>query len=363
MAMENIVVSNSREYFEFINSISSEQTKKAYKQNLTRFMKFCKLDSFDELLKIDMQKAIIDYIVTLKEDDISYATVHVLLAPIYHFCEMADIVIKKRKIRKFMGEKKKVVKDRPYTNDEILKLLNIADIRMKVAILLMASSGVRVGSIPSLQIKHLQKVTDNIYRLNVYENDSDEYVTFTSPESTKAIDAYLEYRTRNGEELTNESYLIRKQFDMNDLEKVKKSVEPIQTGSLRALINNLVIKAGLRQTSHSTKRERKGIALTHGFRKFFTNQLIETNVKTEIRWLLEGHKLKGNDSSYVRITEKQLLEEYMKAIPLLTLSNEEKLKVQLEEKIQIEKTQMEIMQQDLNKFKKELAAMKKTRRK
>ena len=72
MTMENIVVSNSREYFEFINSISSEQTKKAYKQNLTRFMKFCKLDSFDELLKIDMQKAIIDYIVTLKEGDISY---------------------------------------------------------------------------------------------------------------------------------------------------------------------------------------------------------------------------------------------------------------------------------------------------
>jgi hypothetical protein len=69
-------------------------------------MKFCKLDSVNELLKIDMQNAIIDYIVTLKKDNISYATVHVLLAPIYHFCEMADIVIKKRKIRKFMGEKK-----------------------------------------------------------------------------------------------------------------------------------------------------------------------------------------------------------------------------------------------------------------
>jgi len=46
---------------------------------------------------VNMQKAIIDYIVTLKKDNISYATVHVLLAPIYHFCEMADIVIKKKK--------------------------------------------------------------------------------------------------------------------------------------------------------------------------------------------------------------------------------------------------------------------------
>jgi site-specific recombinase XerC len=52
------VVSNSREYFEFINSISSQQTKKAYKQYLIRFMKFCKLDSVNELLKVDMQNTL-----------------------------------------------------------------------------------------------------------------------------------------------------------------------------------------------------------------------------------------------------------------------------------------------------------------
>jgi site-specific recombinase XerD len=157
-------MSNSREYFNFINSISSEQTKQAYKQNLTRFMRFCKLDSVDELLKIDMQKSIIDYVVSLREANISHSTIHVLLAAIYHFCEMSDIVINKKKIRKYKGEKIRVVKDRAYTHDEISKLLNASDIRMKSIILLMVSSGVRVGSIPPLRLKHIQKL-DDIYKI------------------------------------------------------------------------------------------------------------------------------------------------------------------------------------------------------
>ena len=60
--LENILLSNSRAYFNFISSIGSKHTKEVYKQGLIRFMKFCKLQSAEELLKIDMQRAIIDYV-------------------------------------------------------------------------------------------------------------------------------------------------------------------------------------------------------------------------------------------------------------------------------------------------------------
>ncbi|MGI0031951.1 MAG: tyrosine-type recombinase/integrase [Nitrososphaeraceae archaeon] len=195
MEIESILLSNNRAYFNFINSISSEHTKQAYKQNLTRFMRFCKLDSVDELLKIDMQKTIIDYVVSLREANISHSTIHVLLAPIYHFCEMNDIFLNKKKIRKYKGERMRVVKDRAYTHEEISKLLNTSNIRMKPIILLMASSGVRVGSIPALRLKHIQKL-DDIYRITVYENTASEYFTFCTAECSKAIDDYLGYRKR-----------------------------------------------------------------------------------------------------------------------------------------------------------------------
>jgi len=41
--------------------------------------------------------------------------------------------------------------------------------------------------------------------------------------------------------------------------------------------------------------------------------------------LLEGHKLKGNDNSYVKITEQKLYEEYQKAIDNLTINEENRL--------------------------------------
>lgn len=162
-------------------------------------MNFCGLHSVDELLNIDMQKAIINYVVSLRNNKLSHNTIHVLLAPIYHFCEMYDIVVNKKRIRKYKGERLRVVKDRAYTHDEISKFLNLSNIRLKVVVLLMASSGIRVGSINALQIKHLHKITDDIYKITIYENSSDEYFTFCSPECSKAIETYFEYRKRNGE--------------------------------------------------------------------------------------------------------------------------------------------------------------------
>ena len=72
--------------------------------------------------------------------------------------------------------------------------------------------------------------------------------------------------------------------------------------------------------------------MSHGFRKFFTTQLVNSNVNPEIREMLLGHKI-GLASAYYRPTEKDMLNEYMKAVPLLTISNEERLKFKLDEHV------------------------------
>lgn len=54
-----------------------------------------------------------------------------------------------------MGDHEKVAEDRPYTHAEIATLLaNIAP-RNRAIILLMSSSGPRLGAIPLLRIKDL----------------------------------------------------------------------------------------------------------------------------------------------------------------------------------------------------------------
>lgn len=344
------IASNGRCYSDFVNSIKSPQTKKSYVQNLSRFIKFCKLDSVDELLKIDMQKAIIDYVVSLKESKLSHSTIHVLLAPIYHFCEMSEIVINKARITKFKGEKVRVVKDRIYSRQELQSLADNCELRVKVCILLMTGSGLRVGSVPNLRLRNLQKVKDNIYKVTVYENSVDEYFTFCTPECSKAIDDYLEYRKTNFEVLRPDSYLIINQFNINKRIKPK----PIAVDTLRGLINRVTKKVGLRKTNHSgNSRERKDVMLTHNFRKWYSSQLAESNVQTEWRWLLEGHNLKGNDSSYVRVSEKRLLEEYTKAIDALTIDPANRLQRKVEV-LEAEKSKMELLEIKYEKDKKEM---------
>ena len=129
----------------------------------------------------------------------------------------------RRRIGKFLGESKKKNVDRSYTHAEIKSMIDIADIRFKVVISVLASIGIRIGPLPFLRLSHLQKIQKaGVYKFKIYENTKDEYFTFCTPECASYIDSYLEYRTRSGEKLTKDSFLIREQFDVNDIEQVRK---------------------------------------------------------------------------------------------------------------------------------------------
>jgi integrase len=55
----------------------------------------------------------------------------------------------------FVGKSKaKRANDRPYTHQEIHRLIEAASYRQKVLVLLMCSTGLRVGAIPSLNVGH-----------------------------------------------------------------------------------------------------------------------------------------------------------------------------------------------------------------
>jgi hypothetical protein len=124
---------------------------------------------------------------------------------------------------------------------------------------------------------------------------------------------------------------------------VKQKARPITKHTIRETITKLLVKSGTRQA--------REVHLTHGFRKFFTNQLFEADLKTEYRWSLEGHKLKGNDPYYVRISEKLLLEQYRKGINNLTINEEFRLKMKVK-KFEIEKSELEMLTADVAELKK-----------
>ena len=74
--------------------------------------------------------------------------------------------------------------------------------------------------------------------------------------------------------------------------------------------------------------------------------------------MLLGHKI-GLASCYYRPTQEEMFQEYQKAFDNLTINEENKLKLELEQKIQVEKTQFEALKVDFDKLKNEVLKQRK----
>lgn len=328
-----------RAYYNFINSIKSEESKAKYDVNVRDFMRFCNIDKTSELLKIKVEQKIIDYIINLRKLKLASHTIHNRLSAIYHFYTMNDVLLNKVKINKYKGEFKKVRKDRAYSHDEIHNLLDISDLRMKICILLMASGGMRLGAVPFIKMKHLEKV-DNLYKITVYENSNEEYFTFITPECSNFIDEYLKYRLRNGEKVAQESHVIRNEFDSYAPSAVKVKERGITKKTISETIRKLLVKAGL--------RESKEVHLTHGFRKFFTTQLVNARINPEIREMLLGHKI-GLAGAYYKPTEQEMYDEYQKALDNLTIDPANRLQRKVE-LLTVEKSRLDRIEEKMLKM-------------
>jgi integrase len=326
-------------YFNFINSIRSQVTRNVYEGHVKKFMKYCKVSRLSDLLKIDAQEQMIKYTMSMREEGLAYNSISVRQSAIFHFYDMNDVVLNKKKIKMFKGAYSRKVIDRAYTHQEISKVLAVSDLRMKAIISLFASTGVRIQAIPELQLKHLKKINNDTYKVTVYESSKEFYITFTTPECTSFIDSYLEFRQTSGEKLNKDSYLIRDQFDIRDIEQIRNRSKPIKYNTLKVILGTVLIKAGVRAVDHTSSHNRKEVARAHGFRKFFTTELIHAEINPEIREMLLGHKI-GLTGAYYRPTEQKMYAEYQKAVNNLTINEENRLKIKVQS-LEKEKTNYE----------------------
>ena len=246
----------SKAYFNFINSLKSESTKKSYRLCLEKFLNQYQIDlaSLLELPQDELTNLIIKYLV---EKRISKQYKNLITATLKHACEINDIVLNWRKIKKFINFEKTGNetngKDRGYTDKEIQKILEFGDQRLKTAFLVLASTGIRVGALQSIRLGDLERI-DNLYKVTVYSGDREEYFTFCTPECTKEIDSYLEYRKRRGEKINQDSYLLVRKF--SPVTKVKG--KPFKGKALPSILQECIDNSGLREINHTNTKKKKG---------------------------------------------------------------------------------------------------------
>jgi hypothetical protein len=299
----------------------------------------------DDLLQCADNPRIIEdqirgYIMSLREQGIAYSTMKVLVAPIFTFYDLNDVMLKSKKVMRYLPEFKRVVKDKAYTSEQIQQMLQTADSRTRMVILIMASTGCRIGALPDLTLGSLTAIPGyGIYEIKFYEGTNNEYYTFCTREcATTGIDNYLNFRKRSGEDISfNENTnrwepadtpLIRLHFDISDSLQIRHP-QPMKLDGIASGLNYHMNKCGIRQVQHNTEtsahRARKDVAFAQGFRKRVISKFIEAGLNHEIRELIVDHATQL-DQNYFRPTEEQVLNEYLKAESLLTIDPNMRLK-------------------------------------
>jgi integrase len=333
----------------FLNSLSSEVTRHVYTRGLRFFCRFIKVEenNYDVLLewiisrdKKSLESTVIDYILYLKEDKkLAPYSVSTYLNPIRHFFKMNDIVtVNWGKVKKFQGKKYYRTQDRPYTREEILRLLEAGTLRDKIMILLMSSGGLRVGALSGITLKDLTQIDGyNLFQIKVYAGTEAEYITFCTPETRKYIQEYLDLRTRYGERLIPNSPLLRKHFNTSEPNSAAfQHNKGMSYGGIRNSVLNLLHRSGVR-SRRKEKNERTEVMMDHALRKYFATSLETDGVNPVYIDLLLGHDM-GLKSTYSKPSPMQLLEGngnkvlgYLHGIDTLTINEENRLKSRVTE--------------------------------
>jgi integrase len=239
-----------------------------------------------------------------------------------------------KKTKRFLpeDESERYSRDRPYSIEEIEQILEKCDVRSRVIILLLASSGMRIGALYDLWIEDIKKMDEfGVYLIRPYNRSkAHSYYTFCTPECAAAIDAYLDYRRKFGEEIKDKSPLIREQFDIDDYPRAN-SPRFLSTMMMTRAIADVLKRSGVNSIAVGNKR--RDVMRTHGFRKFFITRCDMANVNFTVREFLSGHKLPNLDSTYNHRhrNEEDMLAEYVKAIPYLTIDPTQRLQQENQE--------------------------------
>jgi hypothetical protein len=254
------------------------------------------------------------------------------------FCEMNDIVLNWKKIARGLPRAIEAANDRAPTMEEIRKLLEYPDRRIKSIVCIMISSGIRIGAFDYLKWKHIVPIDNDggeilAAKMTVYAGDSEEYFSFITPEAYLATKNWMDFRASFGEKISDESWVFRDLWQTTNMSYganlgLARYPRKLKSSGIKRIIERALWEQGLRHplTDGNKRHEWKA---AHGFRKFYktrTEQVMKP-INVEITM---GHNI-GISASYYRPTEKEVMEDYLKAIDLLTVSgNENRLKKKIE---------------------------------
>lgn len=161
---------------------------------------------------VQIEERIAEFLEYLKEKKhLKAASINLAKSALVHFFKRNRIRLNKDWISGYVPAEEGYKQDRPYTQEEIQQILNAcSEDRIRVAILLMTSTSMRVGAIAHRVKEDIASVLEfgdltwiseyEIYKIMVYNRSKGgRYPTYCTFECAKMIRKYLDYRRECGD--------------------------------------------------------------------------------------------------------------------------------------------------------------------
>ena len=198
----------------FLFSLKSKESRLKYAQRINRFFDFIEIPSGDTAFrcKVFLEKGhedsnyvlnrIIQFLQAQKEKienkELASGTVRNYVNTIKLLCEVCEFPTPWKKILRGMPRGRKFASDRAPTIEEIRKIIEYPDIRIKCIGFTMASSGIRLGAWDYLKWGHMKPIYENgevtAAKMRVYADEDEEYFTFISTEAYSSLLDWMNFR-------------------------------------------------------------------------------------------------------------------------------------------------------------------------
>ncbi|AKB32594.1 hypothetical protein MSSIH_1904 [Methanosarcina siciliae HI350] len=231
------------------------------------------------------------------------------------------------------------------TKEDIRETLDIADPLEKALVLTGVASGLAINEISNLKVKEFldgyDKETEITTLHLIREKVGYEFYTFLTPEASRAVIEYLEYRNRTSDrkDTVRQNQLLKQRIKHDKrgnptgylfinryvpseyltIENIKEAEElrKLNTKNIQKIYRELNERA--RKSSPPGERN---LVRSHTIRKFFNSTMLANRAELFFVDFLMGHQIDGTRDAYYRADPKALREEYQKYIPWLTIKKE-----------------------------------------
>jgi hypothetical protein len=224
---------------------------------------------------------------------------------------MSDVPISWKKINRGLPKIRRFADDRAPTIEEIQKISEYPDRRIKGIVYTMSSSGIRLGAWDYICWKHIQPIRKDgkiiAAKIIVYAGDDEEYFSFITPEAFYHLESWMKYREEAGEKIDGNSWLMRQLWNTKEghyHHGTIKEASKLKSSGVKRLIEDALWTQGIRKKA-DLKRNRYEFQADHGLRKWFKTRCEIARMRSINIEKLMGHSI-GISDSYYRATEGEL---------------------------------------------------------